>query len=389
MRIPTTTLVVSAFLIFCCLGAVLAGKEGKRRRILEPPTLPTIGAALVSAAGPLGTALAQASTSGASWAPAVWDPDAAGNSPGTTALAAGAVAATLTAVIVATGKKSKGKRQPPKVKPHRTVHGPEFMIYRNPDGDVCEREDPESFADSIVFRYARLVGFRELGVVDEVDEGIAQAQAFHRKKEVLANKSQKQVVTNLSRFERFCKKLHPKNPYTIYLNKLEVATQTGEKVEYQSPSPGLVEAYICDMRGEGPKAKKGGVKGATVKAYVGAISAAHSQFGFGLESPTNHPNVRGLIKKYRDNDGTDSTASFNFLTDLPKIHSACWSMHGWADRQRLMCWSMFLVAICLMARASELTEFCPTYENITLPPVTARAAWDKDGFPKWIGIALT
>jgi len=387
MRIPTTTLLLSAFLIFCCLGVVLAGKPGpsKRRRVDQQhpaAAVATLGAGLASAGGALGAALAQASTTGAAWAPAVWAPGAAGNFPGTTALAAGATALAAGAAVIAA---SSAKGKPAKEK-RRNVRGAKFMIYRTKDGQPCEGDDPKRIMDSIVYRYGRLVGFLESAKEADKDDRIEEAQAFHRTKEKTANKSHLQIAEKFAMFERFCKAMHPGHPYTIYLMKVEAATLTSEKVEYQSPSSGLIEAYIFDIRGEGPE--KGGLRGGTVKAYVGAISAAHTQFGFGLESPTDHPTIRKLIKKYQEEDGTDSTASFNFLTDLPTIHGACWSMRGWADRQRLMCWSMFLVAICLMARASEMTDFCPTYEDITLPAVTAKAAWDKDGFPKWIGIAL-
>jgi hypothetical protein len=231
-----------------------------------------------------------------------------------------------------------------------------------------------------------MVGFHELDEGVDVDGGIETARAYHRKHEVTAKKSHLQTAEQYAMFERYVLEMHPNHPYTTYLHEVENATLTGQKVEYKGPSSGLIEAYIHDLRGGG--AGKGGVKGGTIKTYLGAISSAHTQFGFGKESPMDHPTIRSLIKKYQDDDGTDSTASLDFLTDLPTIHGVCWSMRGWADRQRLMCWSMFLVAICLMARASEMTDFCPTYEDITLPAPTTTAAWDKDGFPKWIGIAL-
>ena len=159
MRIPTTTLVLSAFLIFCCLGVVLAGRHGssKRRRVEQQhpaAAVATLGAGLASAGGALGAALAQASTTGAAWAPAVWAPGAAGNLPGTTALAAGAVAA-LTAVIAASSAKGK-----PAEEKRRNVRGAEFMIYRTKDGQSCDGEDPERIMDSIVYRYGRLVSSR-------------------------------------------------------------------------------------------------------------------------------------------------------------------------------------------------------------------------------------
>lgn len=47
---------------------------------------------------------------------------------------------------------------------------------------------------------------------------------------------------------------------------------------------------------------------------------------------------------------------------------------------------MILVAICMMARASCITTYCPRYEDMRLP-IGARQ-WDADGMPQWIELGL-
>ena len=46
---------------------------------------------------------------------------------------------------------------------------------------------------------------------------------------------------------------------------------------------------------------------------------------------------------------------------------------------------MLLVSICLMGRASCMTTYCPTVENIRLP---AKKKWDKDGLPHYIELGM-
>jgi hypothetical protein len=51
----------------------------------------------------------------------------------------------------------------------------------------------------------------------------------------------------------------------------------------------------------------------------------------------------------------------------------------------ILCWTMFVIAMCLMARASDLTVFCPKVEDTILPE---KHLWDKDGYPKWIELGM-
>ena len=60
-------------------------------------------------------------------------------------------------------------------------------------------------------------------------------------------------------------------------------------------------------------------------------------------------------------------------------------MSGWGMERMIMCWVMFLLAICLMARSSDLTEFCPLIEDTLLPD---KELWDTDGYPPWIDVGL-
>jgi hypothetical protein len=89
-----------------------------------------------------------------------------------------------------------------------------------------------------------------------------------------------------------------------------------------------------------------------------------------VDSPGDTSQIQRIIKEYEE-DGSISTATFDFINDLPNIYHQCWSM--------------FLIAICLMGRASDLCQFCPMYEDILLP---SKQNWDLDGYPKYIDTGM-
>ena len=122
-------------------------------------------------------------------------------------------------------------------------------------------------------------------------------------------------------------------------------------------------------------------KGGTIRVYVGSVGAVCKEFH--SESPTTE--VASAVAEWEDEDGNDSSEGFDFVTDLPRLWAECLSHKGWGYVRMLQCWSMFLVAICLMARASDVTTFCPLVEDTLLPP---KQLWDKAGYPKWIELGL-
>ena len=50
--------------------------------------------------------------------------------------------------------------------------------------------------------------------------------------------------------------------------------------------------------------------------------------------------------------------------DMKIMWGHVWSVAGWNMLMRIQVWTMLLVAICICARASEVTEYCPTFEEM-------------------------
>jgi len=78
--------------------------------------------------------------------------------------------------------------------------------------------------------------------------------------------------------------------------------------------------------------------------------------------------------------------AFDMEKDMKTMWGAMWSLSGWSTLQRIQFWTMLIVGICIFARASELTVYCPTMEDTFLPE--AASQWDSDGVPRYIEIAL-
>ena len=87
-----------------------------------------------------------------------------------------------------------------------------------------------------------------------------------------------------------------------------------------------------------------------------------------------------------DEDGEDAAEAFDVEKDMKTMWGHVWSLAGWNKLWRMQVWTMLLVGICIFARASELCEFCPTFEDTSLPE--SGAQWDSDGLPKYIEVAL-
>lgn len=101
--------------------------------------------------------------------------------------------------------------------------------------------------------------------------------------------------------------------------------------------------------------------------------------------PTKDPAIRGLINKYETDDGHEESAAFDFVTDLPKMYNANFFEKGHGKGWQILFWAMLLVSICMMARASDITDFCPAMEDILMPP---EHLWDTDKLPPWIDFGL-
>ena len=80
--------------------------------------------------------------------------------------------------------------------------------------------------------------------------------------------------------------------------------------------------------------------------------------------------------------------------ELPRLRTAVFAEEYNSKRNpvrhglmRVMLFTMVILQHALIARASLLTDFCPTMDAIHLPD--EKEQWDADGFPQFITLELT
>ena len=141
----------------------------------------------------------------------------------------------------------------------------------------------------------------------------------------------------------------------------------------------LVVTYMDAVRAFPAKAN-------TVKTYLVAISSTCNEFGCKGASPCSDNAVAGQLQTWLAHDGEESAEAFDMEADMKKMWGVVWTVPGWSHMATLQYWTMLLVAIAIFGRASELTEYCPTFEDTWLPESASQ--WDSDGIPKYIEIGL-
>ena len=228
--------------------------------------------------------------------------------------------------------------------------------------------------DSYIYQYSRNERFlRDDHEEEEGDKMIKAARDDLHASGDGQIKSHEQRVTRFSYFELYCLVHHPDHAWSKWLLTL---TSCENKVKFIAPSKGLVTAYGKYLR------KDMKHKGGAIRVYVGSITSVCKEFGVD-ESPTTE--IQPAIVKWENDDGNDSAPAFDFVQEMPHLFAVCFAMSGWAFDRKLKCWTMFLIAMSIFGRASDLTIFCPVIEDLFLPP---EQLWDVDGYPQWIELGL-
>lgn len=121
----------------------------------------------------------------------------------------------------------------------------------------------------------------------------------------------------------------------------------------------------------------------TLRTYTSSIYSACASFG-----APQHPDkvLTQLNKIWKNLDGSKESPAMP-MGKAPDLHAAVKKLNA-CEEFKIKLWTMFLVSVGLMARASEVTTYCPTYEDMEVPPKNEPSNWDVDGFPKYLVIAL-
>ena len=126
----------------------------------------------------------------------------------------------------------------------------------------------------------------------------------------------------------------------------------------------------------------------TIKVVMGNVHGALKYYDGGVPHSVNSQPLEQAIKSWeQDPDfGAKTAKPFDMVTDTEAAYMGLASTQKFSwpvltVDSRVKYWSMFLVMIVACARASCVSTYVPTMENIVLPEAHL---WDADGLPAWI-----
>jgi hypothetical protein len=242
-----------------------------------------------------------------------------------------------------------------------------------------------------VHRCGREVGFLRANQ-SEIDSDARSRQVYAEfRHEVNQIKLHVQRVKNQAMFERYCLVYHPARPYSSFLQKCE--RPSDQPISFEAPPKDIVFSYACFLRvGEVDGPPVAGVempaplrKHNAIKTYLGAISATCTEFAIPEPPHKKDTDLHEKLRLWKDADEVAQAHPFDFVDDLPKLWAACWTVKSWSKMRALKNWAMFLISICMFARASDVTTHCPLFEDTRLPP---EGMWDDDGLPQFIEVCM-
>ncbi|KAL1528704.1 hypothetical protein AB1Y20_010038 [Prymnesium parvum] len=160
-------------------------------------------------------------------------------------------------------------------------------------------------------------------------------------------------------------------------------------INFMRPPEELLTTYMMNLRKDQLMPTVQGVKpdhsANTIRAYLGALTAACDEFSSVKGGSVCSSQMAAKMKIWQDEDTIDGAVPFDPVTALPALWEAVFTMSHWSMLKCIKAWTMFLIAFAMMGRASCITKYCPTYEDLVLP---GKKQWDSDGFPQWVELGL-
>jgi hypothetical protein len=272
------------------------------------------------------------------------------------------------------GSKAKNKEDSRKTVP---IYGAsDYRIWRHFDveHERWVRWTPnatgQKLVNSRVHLYGREVGYSNGEDESHFDSHLKAVEERLRNISYLKN-SGPWRISNQGNFECYVLKAHATDPYAMFLLGIENPKPDEPRKAIHRPSQLLVQAYICHMSDEGDKMQVG-VEGRSndfhsVRGRLGAVSGTLREFGIptGLEKDAT---TSKLVDHLRESNDPRIAPAFSLEEALPKLFHTLFTLSTfptWSKKVRV--WPRLLVTIALIARSSDVTDYCPKLENIKIP----------------------
>ncbi len=263
---------------------------------------------------------------------------------------------------------------------------------RKPNGKLVQN------IDSILCRYRRKflslrVGSAAANQSLERNNAVL-AESMNEYRENMANlsgKSYMQHVAGTSRLECFFLTALPESEFSKMLTEMKIC----EKEVTFAAIAGVEMLCFCQyLHGDtsmlalstqlGVDVSGRGNGWKTLELALTVVRKLHAAAQ--APDPTEEDVVKTYIKNVKSEYMDKNAApSFDFNLTLPCMFDALWMMDDKCHLEKLRDWTAILLSMPMMARPSELCEYCPLVENIKLPE--HQEQWDADNVPSYINVS--
>ena len=273
---------------------------------------------------------------------------------------------------------------------------------------------PGHMPDALQSQYARKIGFSvnpaDIIICDQYPSAAkAGRDARAAKGKVTAYPK---VCDRVSTIECFALEMYPETPYAAYLMQCKnleqvsvettvdgVTTTAVRPLKFMKPPAAIVLSFIMIMReprgATSPTAIEDsrfdimgrGLKFNAIAALLSSIGTLATEAGCEDKvSIMKDPNVSKLLNLWEDSDELESANPFDIVTGIKKMYESCFNMSHWSMQTKIKNWAWVLFTICVIGRASCVSQYCPLIEDMMFPDELAD--YDKDNLPKYIAVGF-
>jgi hypothetical protein len=125
-------------------------------------------------------------------------------------------------------------------------------------------------------------------------------------------------------------------------------------------------------------------KAGSIRGKKGAINMTIFEL-CGLKDVITTLELTVQLARWNAEDDQKSAPAFDMEKDGKVCYANLMACASWTAERKVTWWATFLVAVCVCARSSCLTTYCPKIEDTLLPEAHE---WDEDGVPRWIELGF-
>jgi hypothetical protein len=257
--------------------------------------------------------------------------------------------------------------------------------------EECTATDARRRVYSFVHQFGEKCGFKSRdGILPNGPLQEEAATMFRTMSEPHSGPNDPAVVAQ-SAFECYVlQAMSDTDPYHIFLTRCkELLRADAGLLACAIPSDILLKTYIVHLRNqdvetaEKPAGRSN--SSATIRKNIGLLSGVVRRFrGDFIKKAAD---IKKMCNRFLEEDCPNPAPAWLLEIELPKLWDALWNKIQGNYQWKVKLWCRLLVQIGTIARASDVTEYCPHLGSVKFP--VHENDWFKDGSPAYIRLEWT